>query len=198
MRPENEWFKPEQLARVLSVYEFIVVAFVLGVVGVVGYFGELAAAPPLVLAALGGGLFVTVAYVTWWIRAFFRTADYRFTDEEIEYRRGVFFKQKTTVPYNRITNVGTSQGPIERVLDAGSVAVHTAGYGGQIGAELTITGVSDFEAIKEQVLGKVHNRKPAATESGGTTAVDADWTADSDVLGELRRIREILESGRTG
>lgn len=40
----------------------------------------------------------------WRIPAFYRTAAYRFTDDEIEYRRGVFFQQKTTVPYNRITS----------------------------------------------------------------------------------------------
>ena len=139
------------------------------------------------------------AFLTWWIPAFYRTAAYRFTDDEIEYRRGVFFQQKTTVPYNRITNVNASQGPIQRFVDAGSVGIHIAGYGGQMGAELSISGVSDYEELKDQVLAKVRRRRPAATESGDESYDDArpptgrqaDWPPEE--LTELRRIRELLE-----
>jgi membrane protein YdbS with pleckstrin-like domain len=199
MRPENEWFKPEKLARVLYVYEAIVLTVLLAAIGVVAYFGVLTEAPAVVLAGIAVAVVVPFAYATWWIRAFFDTADYRFTDEEVEYRRGVFFRQKTTVPYDRITNVGTSQGPIERALSAGSVAIHTAGYGGQMGAELTINGVADFEDIKEQVLAKVRRRPPAATESGETsTTVATDDGGEDAMLGELRRIRELLEGERAG
>jgi uncharacterized membrane protein YdbT with pleckstrin-like domain len=203
MRTKHEWFGPEKLAGILYAYEAIVLAVVLGVVGAVASVGALAEAPPLVLGVLGGGTLLVTAYVTWWIRAFARAAQYRLTDEEVEYRGGVFFKQETTVPYDRITNVGTSQGPVERLLGAGSVAVHTAGFGGQMGAELTIGGVSDFEGIKAAVLDEVRTRRPAATESDasspnrGVTGA-GEFESDGEVLGELRRIRELLEGGRTG
>jgi membrane protein YdbS with pleckstrin-like domain len=183
---------------VLYVYEAIVLSVLLATVGVVAYFGALAEAPAAVLAGIAVAVVVPVVYVTWWIRAFFDSAAYRFTDEEVEYRRGVFFRQKTTVPYDRITNVGTSQGPVERALGAGSVAIHTAGYGGQMGAELTINGVSDFEDIKDQVLAKVRRRPPAATESGETSTPVATDDGEDAMLGELRRIRELLEAERTG
>jgi membrane protein YdbS with pleckstrin-like domain len=100
----------------------------------------------------GGGIGILLfGFLTWWIPTFFETADYRLTEDEIEYRRGVFFQQKSTVPYNRITNVNASQGPLQRLVGAGSVGVHTAGYGGQTGAELTIGGVGDYEEIKDQI-----------------------------------------------
>jgi uncharacterized membrane protein YdbT with pleckstrin-like domain len=148
----------------------------------------------------GAALLVAFGYLTWWISAFYRTADYRFTDDEIEFRRGVFFRQKTTVPYSRITNVGVSQGPIQRLVDVGSVGVHTAGYGGQVGAELTIGGVGDFEEIKEQVLDRVRARPASATE--GEAPANARGVRDArdatgEMLGELRRIRELLEQGRS-
>jgi uncharacterized membrane protein YdbT with pleckstrin-like domain len=101
---------------------------------------------------------VAFAFVTWWIPAYYRTADYRFADEEIEFRRGVFFQKKTTVPYNRITNVDATQGPVERLVSSGSVGIHTAGYGGQMGAELSITGIDDYEAVKDQFL--ANHRRP--------------------------------------
>lgn len=201
MRPQNEWFKPEQLRRYYFTYEVIALAIVLAVVGILAVTGILTAMQSWVLLVGGVALLVVFGYLTWWIPAFYRTADYRFTDDEIEYRRGVFFQQKTTVPYNRITNVGISQGPIQRLVNVGSVGIHTAGYGGQTGAELTIGGLSDFEYIKDQILAEVRGRPAKATE--GDDAMDTvsiPSTPDdetSEMLGEIRRIRELLEQGRT-
>ena len=199
MRPENEWFKPEQMKVYFFLYEAL--AFVaLVVAGIVfAPFGVLAEAPLWVVGLVVGPTLLIFSFLTWWIPAFYRTADYRLTDDEIEYRRGVFFQQKTTVPYHRITNVNASQGPIQRIVDAGTVGIHTAGYGGQTGAELSITGVSDYEAIKDQVLAKVRRRRPAATGGADGTIDETGATADhrpihtTEDLTELRCIRELLE-----
>jgi membrane protein YdbS with pleckstrin-like domain len=204
MRPENEWFKPEQLTAYYYLYE--AVAFVLLAVGagVLVSLGAFADAPSWVLALLVVPTLAAFAFLTWWIPAFYRSADYRLTDEEVEYRRGVFFRGKTTVPYNRITNVDATQGPVQRFVDCGSVGIHTAGYGGQMGAELTITGISDYEAVKDQVLAKVRHRRPMATEGEDDTDADlADFLAGDGqtdaaaMLAEIRRIRELLERGGT-
>jgi membrane protein YdbS with pleckstrin-like domain len=201
MRPQNEWFKPEQLRQYYFTVEAIALAVVLAIVGLLAVTGILFEINPLVPLIGGAIALVVFGYLTWWIPAFYRTAGYRFTDDEVEYRRGVFFQQKTTVPYNRITNVGISQGPIERLVNAGAVGIHTAGYGGQMGAELTIGGVSDFEDIQEQILDRVRERPAKATE-GEETVEPIDTRADrdevsSEMLGELRHIRELLEQGRT-
>jgi membrane protein YdbS with pleckstrin-like domain len=199
MRAQHEWFKPEQLRRYYFAYEALAAAIVAAVVALLAVTGVLAEIQQWVLVVGGAALVVAFGYLTWWIPAFYRTVGYRFTDDEVEYRGGVFFQQKTTVPYNRITNVGVSQGPIQRLVDAGSVGVHTAGYGGQVGAELTIGGVSDFEDIQEQILTRVRARAPMATEGEESTDVVGPTGADDagEVLGELRRIRELLEQGRT-
>jgi membrane protein YdbS with pleckstrin-like domain len=201
MRPQNEWFKPEQLRRYYFTFEVVALAIVLAVAGLLAITGVLFEMNPLVPLVGGAIALVVFGYLTWWIPAFYRTAGYRFTDDEVEYRRGVFFQQKTTVPYNRITNVGISQGPIERFVNAGVVGIHTAGYGGQMGAELTIGGVSDFEDIQEQILDRVRERPAKATEGEDvveTVESRTDEGAESTgMLSELRRIRELLEQGRT-
>jgi len=195
MRPENEWFKPEKLKVYFYLYEALVFLILVAVGGFLASLGVLADAPLWVVGLVVVPPLVVFAFLTWWIPAFYRTADYRLTDEEIEYRRGVFFQQKTTVPYNRITNVNASQGPIQRLVDAGSVGIHTAGYGGQMGAELSISGVSDYEEIKDQVLTRVRRRRPAATESGDEERglPESQPASTSEELTELRRIRELLE-----
>ncbi|MFC7251746.1 PH domain-containing protein [Halomicroarcula sp. GCM10025324] len=200
MRPQNEWFKPEQLRRYYFAYESLTLSLVLVLVGALAVTGILTAMQPWVLAVGGTMLLLGFGYVMWWIPAFYRTADYRFTDDEVEYRRGVFFQQQTTVPYNRITNVGTSQGPIQRLVNAGSVGIHTAGYGGQTGAELTIGGVTDFPEIQAQILGWVRERPATATESEDAVDTISSRPARADetdeMLSELRRIRELLEKAR--
>jgi|GEM_PF-993028 len=204
MRAENEWFKPEKLTRYYFLYEAVAFVLLAAGAGVAASLGAFADAPTWVLALLGVPTLAAFAFVTWWIPAYYRTADYRLTDDEIEFRRGVFFRAKTTVPYNRITNVDATQGPVQRLVDAGSVGIHTAGYGGQMGAELTITGVSDYEAIKDQILDKVRHRHPSATEGGDeddtgaglAAATSTDATGSTELLDELRRIRELLERDR--
>lgn len=201
MRPQNEWFKPEQLRRYYFVYEAIALTIVLAVAGVLVVTGILSAMDPLVPLVGGALALVVLGYLTWWIPAFYRTASYRFTDDEVEYRRGVFFQQRTTVPYNRITNVGISQGPVERLVNAGAVGIHTAGYGGQVGAELTIGGVSDFEDIQDQILERVRERPAKATEGEDATersTVPATREESSELLGEIRRIRKLLEQAGRG
>jgi len=209
MRPENEWFKPEKLERYYFAVEGLALLFLLGVVAILGVSGVLFEINRWVLLVAGVLVLVVFGFLTWWIPAFFRTADYRLGDDELEYRRGVFFRQKTTVPYDRITNVNAAQGPLQRLVGAGAVGIHTAGYGGQTGAELTIGGVGDYEEIKDQILTKVRGRPPMATESGGTADPSGDFTdrtgrrpdeatgvGSDELLVELRRIRELLERGR--
>lgn len=199
MRLENEWFKPEQLKAYFYLYEVLAFVILVAAGGFLASLGVLADAPLWVVGLVTVPPLVAFAFLTWWIPAFYRTADYRLTDEEVEFRRGVFFQQKTTVPFNRITNVKASQGPIQRFVDAGSVGIHTAGYGGQMGAELTIGGVSDYEEIKDQILTKVRGRRPVATEVEDRPTAEERPPSDrqpsrlSEELSELRRIRELLE-----
>lgn len=198
MRPENEWFKPEALKAYFFLYEALALLTLVVVGALLSFVGAFSEAPFWVVALVVAAPLTTLAFLTWWIPAFYRSAEYRLGDDELEYRRGVFFRQRTTVPYDRITNVDATQGPLQRLVGAGSVGVHTAGYGGQVGAELSISGVGDYEEIKDQVLGKVRRRRPTATESGdGVESVPTDGRR-SDVDGdqylvELRRIRELLE-----
>jgi len=205
MRPENEWFKPERLTRYYFAVEAFGFALVLAVIGLLAVSGILVEIAWLVRVAGGVLVVVGFGFVAWWIPAFFRTADYRLTDDEVEYRRGVFFQQKTTVPYNRITNVNAVQGPLQRLVGAGSVGVHTAGYGGQTGAELTVGGVGDYEEIRDQILDKVRRRPAEATDGDDHAATDSPVTASTRaesegqfgaLLDEVRRIRELLEQDR--
>lgn len=192
MRPVNEWFQPEKLARLYRIYAAIAAIPSLVFVAFIAV-----VANPFTGYVLGGIWLVVFAFVAWWTGAFAETATYRLTDNDVEYRRGVWWKKQSDIPYDRITNVDTNEGPVQRLVGVGSVDLHTAGYAAQTGAELTINGVTDYEPIKEQILAKVRERQPVATEGAPTqTHLTEREEPSSAVLDELRRIRHLLEAHR--
>ncbi len=131
-----------------------------------------------------------VALTIYWIPRYYNTILYTFTDTEIEWRRGVWFKKTGIVPYNRITNVDVEQGPISRKLGISSLKVQTAGYSAPSGAggvsEMKILGVEEFEELRNVILRFVRGKRPVAVET---------YEEDTSlrILEELVKIRELLE-----
>jgi membrane protein YdbS with pleckstrin-like domain len=113
---------------------------------------------------------------------------YKLTENEIVWRRGVWFKSTGIVPYNRITNIDITQGPFSRKLGIAALKIQTAGYSGQQArAEIRIEGMEKFEELKELVMGFVKGKKPVAVETYEEENIDLK------ILNELIKIRELLE-----
>jgi len=186
MADDNGWFKPDRLVALYDIYLAVVFAvFFLPAIAGLFLAGILPGAAATVVSL------AILAFVYWWIRAFYKTSFYRLTDDDIEHRRGVWFKSTTEVPYNRITNVDTQQGPIQRYVDSGQVKIQTAGSSAQSGAELRITGIHNYEEIQQAVVDRVKSKKAStAVESSGE---QPDMEPNRAMLEELRRIRELLE-----
>lgn len=132
-----------------------------------------------------------VILVLYWIPRYYPTIHYHFTDTEIEWRRGVWFKKTGIVPYNRITNIDVEQGPLSRMLKIASLKIQTAGYSAPSGAggtsEIRIEGVEPYEELRQYVMGFVRGKKPVATET---------YEEGSAILEELVKIRKLLEKPR--
>lgn len=130
-----------------------------------------------------------------WVPKYYSSISYEFTEDEIVVERGVYWKHKSTVPYNQVTNIDIVQGPISRRFDIGKVRVQTAGYSttssGGAPAEAQIFGVKDYEDIRNFLLTKVKGLKPKAIEAEAEIPMPKEAT--QDMLAELRRIRELLE-----
>lgn len=128
----------------------------------------------------------------YWIQKYYDTIFYKLTEDEIIWRRGVWFKSTGIVPYNRITNIDIIQGPISRKFGIASLKIQTAGYSAPSGgygklAELRIDGVKNFEEIRELIMRKIRSRKPIAIETYEEENIDLK------ILNELIKIRELLE-----
>lgn len=139
-------------------------------------------------------LIIVVAFTLYWIPKFQSSLTYLFNDDNVTVTKGVWWKTKSFVPYNRITNINIYQGPISRKFGLAKLAIQTAGFSAASGsagkvAEAEIFGVKNFEEVKDLVMGFVKGIKPKAVET--ETAPSEDTT--QQILLELRRIRENLE-----
>jgi len=142
---------------------------------------------------------LVVGFIAFWIPKYCSSISYVFTQSEIVVERGVWWRHKSTVPYNRITNIDVVQGPVSRHFGLANVKVQTAGYSATGSyarvAEATIFGIKNFEEIREFIINLVRGLRPVAVEAGVEAAAPEEATRQ--MLAELRKIREILERQTT-
>lgn len=80
---------------------------------------------------------------------------YALREKDISYKRGLFVKKMTTVPFSRIQHVETYEKPISRVFGLSSLSVFTAGDSSD---DLEIRGIKKETAqkIKEFISSKIN------------------------------------------
>lgn len=145
--------------------------------------------PPPVALAIAIPTLAVIAFVAYWIPLYHESIVYRLSVTEVTWQRGVWFRQTGIVPYNRITNVDISQGPLMRFFSFSAVKVQTAGYSAQAQAEIVINGIADPRDLQEKIMNFVRRAGAVAVEG----APEEVLTVDA-VVEELRAIRVLLES----
>jgi len=141
-------------------------------------------------------LLITAAVTVYWISRFHSSIAYVLDDDEITVTKGVWWKTRSFVPYNRITNINIYQGPISRRFGLGKVSIQTAGFSGTSSsgtkvAEAVIFGVKNFEEIKDIITDFVKGLRPQAIEAEAEAKPTRD--INQQILTELRKIRRALE-----
>jgi membrane protein YdbS with pleckstrin-like domain len=133
--------------------------------------------------------------VAFWISMYYESINYELTEAEINVQRGVWWKHLNTVPYNRVTNIDVVQGPLSRRLGLAKIKIQTAGYSatgsGASIAEAQLTGIKNYNEIREYILSKVRRLRPIAVEAAAETSTYEGAT--QQMLDELKKIRKILE-----
>lgn len=134
-----------------------------------------------------------------WFR--YHTMRYKFTSEGISMSWGLFFRREIIVNYARIQDIHLRSNIVERWLGLARVLVQTAS--GNSGAELTLEGLREFEAVRDFLYSRMrgvkdHARPAPEPPSLGSTAAavpDAELAATlREVAAELRAIRHALET----
>ena len=143
-------------------------------------------------------LFFAIVFIWYWINRYYASISYTLTDNEIVVHKGVWWKKKGYVPYNRITNINIIQGPISRHFQLGTVLIQTAGFSGSAGsaggfrpAEAAVFGVKNFDEIKDKVMDFVREIRPVAVEARAEAIAPQD--INRQILAELKKISKALE-----
>jgi membrane protein YdbS with pleckstrin-like domain len=113
-----------------------------------------------VIGVLGLIVFILIQL---YLPAYIKTLRYELCSEDLRVQSGVFWKRKKVIPFHKITNLNTLQGPFERRFSLGHLNVQTAGHGANTSPEGKLVGLEDFDAIKEEVMAKVRLVKSEAT-----------------------------------
>lgn len=83
----------------------------------------------------------------------FSKKGYAVRDKDISYKKGLLWKSKTLIPFNRIQHSEVKQGPFERMFGLASLRVFTAGGSA---SDLSINGLKQEEAdrLKQFIIMK--------------------------------------------
>ena len=199
--PRKVPFKPSPAFVPWFIIDFLLI---LGLIAAVTVLPMLLAAGPeadaiFMGAVLAGLLLIAVLFIVW-TRLYYDTMEYELHDDELRWRRGVWFRTTGIVPYNRITNLDLRQGPVMRWLGISTISIQTAGYSGQAVPEIRIEAIEQAEELREILRGYV--RSCSGRSDGTGTGANVPPVAESPVattgtsiliLDELRKIRLLLE-----
>ncbi|WP_408929258.1 PH domain-containing protein [Corynebacterium marquesiae] len=113
--------------------------------------------------ALAG--FIAVCAVVWLVSGlWWRRMGYRLGTEELSLRRGLFSTQLRTARYDRTQAVDVVEPVIARLFRLAAVRVETAGGQSSV-VEIAYLKKSDAEALRDDILARVHGAPISQTET---------------------------------
>jgi uncharacterized membrane protein YdbT with pleckstrin-like domain len=143
-----------------------------------------------VLQSLLLGPFFLFALVPLYFR--YHTMRYEVDDEGITMRWGVLFRREISLTYARIQDIHLSSNLVERWLGLAKIQIQTAS--GSASAEMTVEGLSQFEAVRDFFYSRMRGARDLTTSTGSR---EADHALQAGALDELTlTLREIADEVR--
>jgi len=106
-------------------------------------------------------------------------------ERKIVSRSGIFWKSVVNIPYKKITNIDTEQGPLQRIFGIGNISIQTAGSGESIG-EASLVGLKNFSELKDEML-------EISEKSLESTSEETEQLIQEQILAELKKISASLK-----
>lgn len=114
-------------------------------------------------------------------------------DKDIIHREGVIFRNRTSIPFNRVQHCEISQGPIQRIFELHTLQIFTAGGSN---SDLAIPGLKGDKAqqIKEFILKKTVEQEE--TEQGEELLIQNIEVIEEEIIKEDNFNQDNLTEGR--
>jgi uncharacterized protein len=125
-----------------------------------------------------------------WFR--YHTMRYRFNDEGISMSWGILFRREIIINYARIQDIHLRSNFVERWLGLSRILVQTAS--GNAGAEMSLEGIREFEAVRDFLYSKMRGVKEPVVTSGTEHAGHPDALAEvlREIAREVRTLRATM------
>jgi hypothetical protein len=189
--PLNTPFKPSVALTTWFIVDFILVILLILTCTIVPVIIASASDWIITGLTLTGMLILIVIFVAW-VRLYYASMWYELKDDEMSWKRGVWFRRTGIVPYNRITNLDVIQGPVMRRLGISTLSIQTAGYSGQAVPEIRIEGIEHADDLRELIRTLVRQSGVHSDGTGGG-APQITLPTDQKIIEELVKIRILLE-----
>jgi len=129
---------------------------------------------------------------------YYRSLRYEVLADEVIVRAGIITTSVKHVPYRTVTNITIKRGPMDRWLfGLGTLNIQTAGMSGTTGAEESLVGLPDVQAVYDIVVAELRrfrgSQAPTAADDDVSAPVSAAGRELEQILVELRAIRHTLE-----
>jgi uncharacterized membrane protein YdbT with pleckstrin-like domain len=123
---------------------------------------------------------------------FFRyeTMRFSFDAEGVHMRWGILFRRQINLTYARIQDIHLTSGFIQRWLGLADVRIQTAS--GSAGAEMTIEGLLEFEAVRDFLYARMRGLRKGTTPA----AAPAQAIETPEAVALLREAVEELRAAR--
>lgn len=126
-----------------------------------------------------------------WFR--YQTLRYRFSDEGISMSWGILFRRQVIIHYARIQDIHLRSNVVERWLGLARVQIQTAS--GHAGAEMTLEGFREFEAIRDFLYHRMRGVRSRGSDGSGAGA-NTGTPPDAELVDTLRAVAAELRELR--
>lgn len=149
------------------------------------------------LTSLALGPFFIFALVPYYFR--YHTMRYIVEDEGITMRWGILYRREISLTYARIQDIHLVSNFVERWLGLARIQVQTAS--GNSGAEMTIEGLPDYEALRDFLYERMRGARNRPVAASHPSSIGHDEMREltealNEIAAEVRAIHRALPAPR--
>jgi len=122
---------------------------------------------------------------------YFFSIRYELDDRYISRSSGVLWKQRRSIPLEKITNLDVRQGPIERILGYGKIWVFTPSTGAATPEE-KLVGIPHPHDMKETMIERSEAAKQPAVQENSMESTNEVVSLLTDIRDSLKRIESSI------
>jgi putative membrane protein len=120
----------------------------------------------------------------------YQTMRFRFDEDGVSMSWGILFRKETYLTYRRIQDIHVTRNIVQRWMGLATVAVQTAS--GTSGAELSIEGVLQFDALRDFLYQQMRGARGIGAPVAAGVPAPAVPSLDDEALVLLHEIRDAL------